>query len=104
MAMMTRRVRTFHLNVSELQPDGTFASRANLYVPRTFSVFLIDRMTNAQAGGLNGILVRVNVTLDPDRYDGASSWNLFEVIDWKTYDSAADRWRPWGRFKVCLWG
>jgi len=68
---------------------------ADLYVPRTFSALLVERMVQAEEQGFSGLLVRIRATLDSARYEGAMTWNLMEVIDWQMLDREANRWKPW---------
>ncbi len=78
-------------------------SSAHFYVPRSFSGFLIERM-NLSEEARRGLLIRAKVTIDPQRYDGASSWDLLELEDWQLLHPDRTEWQGWSLegFKVAL--
>jgi len=50
------------------------------------------------------LLIRAKVTIDPQRYDGASSWDLLEIEDWQLLHPNRTEWKAWSLegFNVAL--
>ena len=86
----------FALRLREIDKAAKWTGETvHLYVPRTFSHFLVDRIVRSKEEGASGLLVRAKATIDPARYEGAASWDLMEMVDWQFLDPKKNEWKPW---------
>ncbi|WP_430452264.1 SHD1 domain-containing protein [Rhodopirellula europaea] len=81
----------YSMDFDELTASGERGENIQLYVPRQFSAPLVDRVSESR----DGLVLRAKVKLSGARYDGASSWDLMEVIDWQYYSERNQGWQPW---------
>lgn len=82
----------YSLQFREVNLDGSVGGTGHLYVSRTFSDLLVERVIKTVETGAKYQLLRVEVTLDSDRYEGASSYDLLELQDWQYYDATKSQW------------
>ena len=68
----------------------------HLYLRRSNGTSVIDSIIEKSGGSPSKLVVsRVKAILNPNRFEGGSSSDLFELIDIQFYSKESSQWSPW---------
>ena len=87
----------YSINLIEIR-DGKLSRGATMqaYLRRTSGKGVADRLTATEELDPNLYkIARVELTLNPARYEGPDHWDLFELLDVQFYDPEEKAWQAW---------
>lgn len=85
----------FSIELEEVGDNGLAGSEAaHLYVTKLLGQALLDDLAAVEEKGFTGKAARVTVTLESRRFEGASTWDLLEVVDWQFLTDDRANWKP----------
>ena len=85
----------YSLRFTQLNPNLTGGDSLAIYALRLLAKPLVNSITDAQAEGKAGKLVRLKITVTPRSFeDGQFSENA-ELVDWQTLNPDKASWSPW---------